>query len=116
LVPSIVFEVKTNIDINKLSGLDFSAERLKRSFPGAKYFLVTETVDFSLSDNYASTSIDEIYCLRKQMRSAARRDRAPLQHEVFESLLRDVTDIMAAQMITRGHVYERLESGRLIDG
>ena len=88
LVPVVAMEVKTNIDINKLNGLDFSAEMMKRTFPASNYLLATETIDFSLADNYASGSINEIYVLRKQMRSASRRTKAPLVASVFSSLIR----------------------------
>jgi hypothetical protein len=114
VVPSLVIEAKTNIDINKLNGLDFSAARLKRTFPGAKYFLATETIDFSLQDNYAAGSIDEVYVLRKQIRSEARRTKGPLSPDVFSSLLRDVMDLSHRATLQRGHVYDRLERGRLI--
>ena len=115
VIPSIVFEVKTNIDINKINGLDYSAEKLKKSFPVAKYFLVTETVDFSLGDNFISTSLDEIYCLRKQMRSVARRNKSKLCYEVFEELVNDVENTMRLVGANRGHVYDRLPKGKLID-
>lgn len=115
VVPLIAMEVKTNIDINKLNGLDFSAERMKRTFPAARYFLVTETIDFSLSANYSSGSIDEIYVLRKQMRSQARREEKPLEHDVFSQLQADVITLMKKASESMGHVYERLERGRLIN-
>ena len=115
ILPALVFEVKTNIDINKLNGLKFSAERLKRSFPHAKYFLVSETIDFSLKDNYAAGSLDEVYVLRKQMRSASRRAKGPLQADVFEEILRDVLEIAKRSVAERGHVYSRLKSGKLIN-
>lgn len=115
VVPQIVFEVKTNIDINKLNGLDFSAERLKKSFPAANYMLLTETIDFSLNDNYAAGSIDEIYVGRKQLRSNARRNKAPLCSDVFRELVEDVSSIMRKASLDRGHVYQRLTHGRLIN-
>jgi len=115
VVPLIAIEVKTNIDINKLNGLDFSAERMKRTFPAARYFLVTETIDFSLSANYSSGSIDEIYALRKQMRSQARRVKKPLEYDVFEQLRADILIMMKKASESVGHVYERLEHGRLIN-
>ncbi|WP_371373641.1 Bpu10I family restriction endonuclease [Thalassotalea aquiviva] len=115
VVPSIIFEVKTNIDINKLNGLEFSAERLKRTFPTAKYFLVTETVDFSLKDNYVAGHLDEIYCLRKQVRSEARRNKAALKSDVFQKLLDDVVNSMRLATTSKGHVYDRLETGKLIN-
>ncbi len=114
VVPVVVFEVKTNIDINKLNGLDFSAERLKRTFPSAKYFLVTETVDFSLSDNYAAGYVDEIFVMRKQMRSVARRKKDPLAPEVFSALTADVLRCAKLAGEALGHVYDRLDNGRLI--
>ncbi len=114
VVPVIVFEVKTNIDINKLNGLDFSAERLKRTFPSARYILVTETIDFSLDENHAG-DIDEIYVLRKQLRSVSRKTKHPLHANVFEELAEHVFDVAFKASATRGHVYDRLDSGRLIN-
>lgn len=114
LVPIVAMEVKTNIDINKLNGLDFSAEGLKKTFPAGKYLLVTETIDFSLKDSYAGGSIDEVYVLRKQVRSQARRQLGVLHHDVFERLFLDVMELVAAEVIARGHVYKRLEGGKLI--
>lgn len=116
LVPLVALEVKTNIDINKLNGLDFSAERLKKTFPATKYFLATETIDFSLQQNYASGSIDEIYTLRKQIRSDARRVKDTLKADVFVQLQADVMDFLRKSSSTMGHVYDRLPSGRLING
>jgi hypothetical protein len=114
LVPVIVFEVKTNIDINKLNGLDFSAQRLKRTFPNARYCLATETIDFSLRDNYASGSIDEVYVLRKQLRSQARRTLQPLVPDVFAVLFEDVVSWVERASLVRVHVYDRLQHGKLI--
>ena len=85
LVPLIVAEMKTNLDINKLSGLNFSAESLKRSFPIARYFIVTETVDFSLRDNYVAGSVDEIYVLRRAMRSIRRHQPVGLKADVSDA-------------------------------
>lgn len=116
VVPVEAFEVKTNIDINKLNGLNFSAERLKRTFPGARYCIITETIDFSLQDNYAAGSIDEIYVLRKQVRSEARRSKAPLCSDVFAQLFSDTVGLMILAGGKRGHVYERLTTGKLIHG
>ena len=114
VVPVVATEVKTNLDVNKLNGLDFSAERLKRTFPGARYFVVTETLDYRLDQNY-SGSIDEIFVLRMQKRSAARRDKARYRPEVFEAFLNDVAHRLLKADTSGQHVYERLESGRLIN-
>jgi hypothetical protein len=114
VVPVVAVEAKTNIDINKLNGLDFSAERLKRTFPASRYLLVTETLDFDLSKNYAG-SIDEIFVLRKQKRTDARRARAPYQAEVFEAFVDEVADHVCKADVSRTHVYDRLEGGRLIN-
>jgi hypothetical protein len=116
IVPIVVCEVKTNTDINKLSGLGFSAERLKRTFPNAVYLLATETIDFSLKQDYASGLIDEIYVLRKQVRSEARRKLAPLAADVFGKFFADVAEIVERVGRPKGHVYERLASGKLIHG
>jgi len=114
VVPIVVLEVKTNIDINKLNGLDFSAARLKRSFPAARYLLVTETIDFSLTDDYASGSLDQVYVLRKVLRARNRRAVERLQSDVFEALVSDVVNLLKRESDPRGHVYERLRDGRLI--
>ncbi len=114
LVPIAAIEVKTNLDINKLSGLNFSAESLKRSFPLARYFIVTETVDFSLNDNYVAGAVDEIYVLRRAMRSKHRRTPVALCPEVFSEFFEDIADTIELASRARGHVYERLGSGKLI--
>lgn len=114
VAPAACCEVKTNIDINKLNGLDFSAERLKRSFPGASYFLITETIDFSLNDNYTAGYIDEIFVLRKQVRSVARRTKEPLQADVVKAAVDAIIHVIHLASRSAGHVYDRLASGKLI--
>lgn len=116
VVPIIACEVKTNTDINKLSGLTFSAERLKRTFPNAVYFLATETIDFSPKEDYVSGFIDEVYVLRKQIRSQARKNLAPLCEEVFSMFFADVAAILERANLEKGHVYSRLPNGRLLNG
>jgi len=115
VVPIVAAEFKTNIDINKLNGLDFSAERLKRSFPEAGYFLFTETIDFSLSDNFASMEIDEVFVLRRQMRSVARKKKDPLDPLVFQAGVEAVLKAVESKSNDVEHVYDRLTSGKLID-
>lgn len=115
VVPIVAAEFKTNIDINKLNGLDFSAERLKRSFPEARYFLFTETIDFSLSDNFAAMEIDEVFVLRKQMRSLSRKSKAPLEADVFVVGVQQVVEIVCQKYEGGEHVYDRLVSGKLIN-
>ena len=114
VAPAVCCEVKTNIDINKLNGLDFSAERLKRSFPGARYFLITETIDFSLNNNYAAGFIDEVFVLRKQVRSVARRTKEPLCPDVFKATCDTIVETVILASRAAGHVYERLPAGKLI--
>lgn len=116
VVPCVAVEIKTNIDINKINGLEYTAKRLKNSFPAARYLLVTETLDFSLLDNRASGPIDEVYVLRKQVRSRARVEggKAPLQPDVFAHLVSDIVGASIRSTQSAGHVYERLDKGRLI--
>lgn len=114
VAPAACCEVKTNIDINKLNGLDFSAERLKRSFPGANYFLITETIDFSLDDNYTAGYIDEIFVLRKQVRSVARKTKGPIQADVVKAATDAIIHGIHLASRSAGHVYERLPTGKLI--
>lgn len=116
VIPILVFEVKTNIDINKLNGLEFSANSLKNTFPNSTYFLVTETIDFSLSKNYESGDIDEVYVLRKQLRTHARKHKEPLKADVFEALLTQSVNVAMRANLSVKHVYKRLPRGRLING
>ncbi len=116
LVPLVVAEVKTNLDINKLSGLNYSAESLKRSFPASRYLIVTETVDFSLRDNYVAGSVDEIYVLRRAMRSRHRHAPVGLKADVFSAFFEDLTAVVASAGTPLGHVYTRLTTGKLING
>nr|AAX14652.1 BbvCI endonuclease subunit 1 [Brevibacillus brevis]AAY87146.1 BbvCI restriction endonuclease subunit 1 [synthetic construct]6MAF_A Chain A, BbvCI endonuclease subunit 1 [Brevibacillus brevis]6MAF_B Chain B, BbvCI endonuclease subunit 1 [Brevibacillus brevis] len=111
---AVACEVKTNIDKNKLNGLDFSAERMKRTYPGSAYFLITETLDFSPDENHSSGLIDEIYVLRKQVRTKNRVQKAPLCPSVFAELLEDILEISYRASNVKGHVYDRLEGGKLI--
>ena len=76
---------------------------------------MTETIDFSVDDNYVAGSIDEIYVLRRQLRSISRRTKEALQAEVFASLVDDVVQVMQKANMDRGHVYDRLVHGRLIN-
>ena len=76
--------------------------------------MITETIDFSLDQNYSSGSIDEIYTLRKQVRSQARRKKKPLEVDVFVELQSDIVDIIKRASFTMGHVYDRLNVGKLI--
>ena len=116
VIPTIAAEIKTNIDINKINGLEYTARRLKRSFPSAKFFLITETLDFSLNDNRASGPIDEVYVLRKQVRSQARIEgkKANLKPDVFRLISDDIMNISKKTTQKLGHVYSRLDNGRLI--
>ncbi len=115
VVPLIAIEVKTNIDINKLNGLDFSAQCLKRSFPSSKYYLVTETIDFSLSDNFSTLQIDEIFVLRKMTRSQFRRTRSGVYcSDVFEQIANEIISEIEKINSPQTHVYDRLPAGRLI--
>jgi len=116
LVPCVAAEIKTNIDKNKINGLEYTAKRLKRTFPAAKYILISETLDFSINDNRASGPIDEVYILRKQIRSQARVEggKKPLQPDVFSSVISYIVDVAEKMHIQLGHVYDRLETGRLL--
>jgi len=73
-VPILAMELKTNLDKNMLSGIESSVESMKRTFPNCLYFVIAELADFNTEkQNYAATYIDEIYILRKQKRSVARK-------------------------------------------
>lgn len=75
-IPIWAIECKTNLDKNMLSGIQFSSQELKKTFPRSKYFVITEFTDFDLNANYADSDIDEIYCLRNQTRNAYRKNKS----------------------------------------
>lgn len=75
-IPIWAIECKTNLDKNMLSGIQFSSQELKKTFPRSKYFVITEFTDFDLNANYADSDIDEIYCLRNQTRNEYRKNKS----------------------------------------
>jgi len=116
-IPAFCAEVKTNVDKNMLSGIESSVETLKRTFPKAKYFAISEFSDFDLkSQNYASTGIDEIFILRHQKRSDVRKSpesRNPLSEKLISAFALEVDAHLLAESAEKFDLHARMSKGRL---
>jgi len=111
-------EVKTNLDKNMISGVEYSVDRLKKTFPLSKFYLISEFADFAFEkQNYASSQIDEIIILRKQKRSEVRGKpertksiNADLVTAHIEEILTYLNEVINAPK----KLNERMQSGKLI--
>lgn len=117
-IPLLAIECKTNLDKNMLSGIEHSVTELKKTFPNCHYFVVTECSDFDVRKlNYASSGIEEMYVLRKQKRSAVRKDparRNPIDASpVYEVAKALISSIDAMNVGTAG-LAARMRQGKLI--
>tara|TARA_B110000967_G_C18893191_1_gene568795 strand:+ start:2165 stop:3034 length:870 start_codon:yes stop_codon:yes gene_type:complete len=117
-IPLVAVEVKTNLDKNMISGIQHSVDKMKSTFPQCKYYVLSEFSDFNIAaQNYASSSIDEIYILRKQKRSEVRS--GGIENLISEELILEFT--MSVSQIASSinnsdlDVASRLESGLLVD-
>lgn len=111
-------EVKTNLDKNMISGVEYSVDRLKKTFPLSKFYLISEFADFALEkQNYASSQIDEIIILRKQKRSEVRRDIAltkDIDIELVNSHIIEVINYLESVINAPESLNTRMQSGKLI--
>jgi hypothetical protein len=116
-IPAFCAEVKTNIDKNMLSGIESSVETLKRTFPKAKYFAISEFSDFDLkSQNYASTGIDEIFIIRHQKRSDVRKSsvsRNPLSEGLISDLSFEIDAHLLSETALKLNLQTRMSKGKL---
>ena len=116
-IPAFCAEVKTNIDKNMLSGIESSVETLKRTFPKAKYFAISEFSDFDLkSQNYASTGIDEIFIIRHQKRSDVRKSSAsrnPLSEGLISALALEIDAHLLSETALKLNLQTRMSKGKL---
>ena len=117
-IPLIAVEVKTNLDKNMISGVEYSVERLKRSFPESKYYLIAEFADFAInSQNYAGSNIDEILIARMQKRSAVRNLKIAI-NTINVALMVDHIEEINSYLKGKIHqplkLKERMTSGKLI--
>jgi hypothetical protein len=117
-IAMIAVEVKTNLDKNMISGVEYSVQRLKRTFPLCKYYLISELADFAYNkQNYAASPIDEILITRKQKRSEVRQDASKLKaidgdlvHNHLTEVLAYLDDAVKEPTILN----QRLKKGKLI--
>jgi 5'(3')-deoxyribonucleotidase len=114
----IAIEVKTNLDKNMIGGVEYSVQRLKRTFPLCKYYLISELADFAYEkQNYAASAIDEILITRKQKRSEVRRDSNKLNPIDSVLLLNHLTEVLQfLETVVEEPVIlsKRLKKGKLI--
>lgn len=95
-IAMIAVEVKTNLDKNMISGVEYSVQRLKRTFPLCKYYLISELADFAYNkQNYAASAIDEILITRKQKRSEVRQDATKLKTIDADLIHNHLTEVLA---------------------
>jgi hypothetical protein len=95
-IAMIAVEVKTNLDKNMISGVEYSVQRLKRTFPLCKYYLISELADFAYNkQNYAASAIDEILITRKQKRSEVRQDASKLKAIDADLIHNHLTEVLA---------------------
>ena len=111
-------EVKTNLDKNMISGVEYSVDRLKKTFPLSKFYLISEFADFAFEkQNYASSQIDEIVILRKQKRSEVRRDitsTKDIDIELVKSHIDEVLNYLESVISAPESLNTRMQSGKLI--
>jgi len=118
-ITMVAIEVKTNLDKNMIGGVEYSVERLKKTFPLSKFFLISEFADFAYKkQNYASTPIDEIIILRKQKRSEVRRDKTKirgLDKGLVESHITEILEYLESTLNSPDELNARMKQGRLIN-
>ncbi|OYU92993.1 MAG: hypothetical protein CFE21_22085 [Bacteroidetes bacterium B1(2017)] len=114
----IAIEVKTNLDKNMIGGVEYSVQRLKRTFPLCKYYLISELADFAYEkQNYAASAIDEILITRKQKRSEVRRDSTklnPIDANLMFNHLKEVLHFLETAIEAPVLLSKRLKKGKLI--
>ncbi len=112
-------EVKTNLDKNMISGVEYSVDRLKKTFPLSKFYLISEFADFAFEkQNYASSQIDEIIILRKQKRSEVRRDISltkDIDIELVRSHIDEVMNYLESVIDAPESLNTRMQLGKLIN-
>lgn len=114
----IAMEVKTNLDKNMISGVEYSVQRFKRTFPLCKYYLLSEFADFAFEkQNYASSAIDEILITRKQKRSDIRKASTklnPINDALLYEHLEEVLAHIEKSVQKPTSLSQRLKKGKLI--
>ena len=117
--PVVAVEVKTNLDKNMISGVEYSVERLKQTFPLCMFFLVSELADFAYKkQNYAGTSINEILILRKQKRSIVRKDSRLIENidkNLMLAHLTEVSNYLDLHKTSPNSLKKRMSKGKLIN-
>lgn len=118
-IPIVVVEVKTNLDKNMISGIEYSVETMKRTFPACHYIVVSEMSDFAIGDlNYAATDIDEVFIIRKQKRGQFRRSK--VRKNIDPDLVWDICQVIEERIDGSSTpvacIEERLRNGLLIGG
>ena len=114
----VAMEVKTNLDKNMITGVEYSVQRFKRTFPLCKYYLLSEYADFAVdTQNYASTAIDEILITRNQKRAEVRKDLTkikPINVTLLSEHLKEVLAHIEFNIQKPTLLAQRLKRGKLI--
>jgi hypothetical protein len=117
-IPVIAAEVKTYFDKNMISGVVFSFDALRSTFPGCMCLAISEFADFDPKhQTYAAASIDEFYILRQQKRSEFRNSgiASPIAPDLVASILQLVRSYLAQLSMPRPDLHERMKTGKLIE-
>lgn len=117
-IPLLAIECKTNLDKNMLSGIEHSVSDLKKTFPECCYLVISELSDFDINKtNYASSSIDEMYILRKQKRATVRSNanaRNNITSDLFFEITQRLNENIEIMNSVTPDLQTRMNDGKLI--
>lgn len=88
-IPIVCIECKTYLDKTMYEGCVSTATKIKTGNPNCLYFIVTETYDVSKDVDIETTSIDNIYVLRKQRRKIGQKSNK-IYKSVIQHLLNSI--------------------------
>lgn len=117
-IPLLAIECKTHLDKNMLSGIEHSVSDLKKTFPDCCYLVISELSDFNVNKtNYASSSIDEMYILRKQKRAIVRKNanaRKNITSDLFFEITQRLDNNIKMMKSNTPDLQTRMNIGKLI--
>lgn len=117
-IPIYIAESKTYFDKNMISGVAYSSAALKTTFPRCSCVSIGEWSDFDFDkQSFASTSIDEIFVLRKQRRSEFRKTGTlkPMSKETMGAVLESAFDTLRSYKNVHPTISDRLPAGQLVN-
>ena len=112
-IPLISIENKVNLDKNMIYGIINTSSSVKKMYPKSKFFVYTEFSDLQLDKhNFAYSSINEVYTLRRQKRGSYRRTKianpihAPLIFDAIDALEDIIQDISNPNFTLEQKMYQ----------